>query len=178
MKLFVLVLTAIALSSFGIKEPQREIKNFHPIDKVLFRSGQPNHKDMVELERIGIKTIVNLRNVCSDKHEIRKTALKLSEVPMRAKKITYEDIVETLVSIQKAEKPVLIHCLHGSDRTGCMVAAYRMVFNNFSKQQAIDEFLEEQYGYNRKLFPNILELLQMLDIEKLKKDVNCRLQNC
>lgn len=127
---------------------------------------------MKDLERMGVKTVINLRNVFSDKQEIKGTSITEVQIPMRAKEISYEDIVTTMCAIQTAEKPVLIHCLHGSDRTGCMVACYRMI-NGMDKDLAIQEFLEEKYGYNKRLFPNILSLLKSIDPVQLKKDVNC-----
>jgi len=148
------------------------VTNFHQVDAHLSRSGQPQKEGMKFLENKGFKTIINLRNVIDDKQEIKGTALVQVRIPMRAKKITYEDIVTTLCAIETAEKPVLIHCLHGSDRTGCMVAAYRMT-HGMSKADAIAEFQDAQYGYNKKLFPNILRLLESIDPEKLIQDVNC-----
>lgn len=146
------------------------LKNFHVVTPTVYRSGQPHKKDMKRLEQIGVKTIINLRNVIDDKQEIKGTSLIQLRIPMRAKKITYEDIVTTMCAIETAEKPVLIHCLHGSDRTGCMVAAYQML-SGMKKEEAISQFQEEQYGYNSRLFPNILELLESIDPKQLKIDV-------
>lgn len=155
-----------------LPSPKSSVRNLHRVDDNLYRSGQPQKKGMKELERRGIKTVINLRNVIDDRQEIKESSMTQVRIPMRAKKITYDDIVTTLCAIEAAEKPVLIHCLHGSDRTGCMAAAYRML-HGMSKEDAIAEFLDEQYGYNKRLFPNILALLNSLDPEKLKKDVNC-----
>ena len=174
MKYLLLLLVPLALLSFDVKTPakSKKLRNFHVVDDNLYRSAQPNRRDMKDLEAIGTKTIINLRNVFKDTHEIKGTSLVEVYIPMKAKEITYEDIVTTMCAIQAAEKPVLIHCLHGSDRTGCMVACYRMM-NGMDKEEAIEEFLDEKFGYNKRLFPNILTLLRSIDPEKLKKDVNC-----
>lgn len=147
------------------------LKNFHQVDATVYRSGQPQKKDMKQLEQMGVRTIINLRNIIDDKQEIKGTNLIQVRIPMRAKKITYEDVVTTMRALQAAEKPVLIHCLHGSDRTGCMVAAYQMMIGK-DKAQAISELQQDKFGYNKNLFPNILELLQSIDPEQLKRDVN------
>jgi protein-tyrosine phosphatase len=74
--------------------------------------------------------------------------------------------------LENSKKPALVHCLHGSDRTGAVVAAYRMTYENWSKEDAIAEFKEERFGYHEKWFPTILEVLQSIDIDSLKSDVN------
>lgn len=171
MKSYLLLLLGFSLMAFAW-EVYLPVNNFHQVDADLYRSGQPQKEGMKYLEDKGFKTIINLRNVIDDKQEIKGTNLVQVRIPMRAKKVSYEDIVTTMCAIETAEKPVLIHCLHGSDRTGCMVAAYRMM-NGMSKADAIAEFEEAKYGYNKKLFPNILTLLESIDPDKLRKDVNC-----
>ncbi|GAB5417805.1 MAG: dual specificity protein phosphatase family protein [Crocinitomicaceae bacterium] len=163
------ILTLPLLLGFSNSTPG-EIKSFHQVDENVYRSAQLQKKDMKLAEAKGIKTIINLRNVIDDKQEIKGTQLTQVRIPLRAKKLTYDDIVIVLNALEAAEKPALIHCLHGSDRTGCMVAAYRML-HGMKKEKAIAEFLENQYGYNKKLFPNILELLESIDVQKLKEDL-------
>jgi len=165
----ILLLLLIPLLSLSPNN-RGEIKNFHQIDEDLYRSAQPSKSEMKWAEEKGIKTIINLRNVIDDKQEIKGTNLKQVRIPLRAKKLTYDDIVVVLSAIEAAEKPVLIHCLHGSDRTGCMAAAYQM-YKGTDKTTAINTFLDAKYGYNRKLFPNILTLLQSIDVKKLRRDI-------
>jgi protein tyrosine/serine phosphatase len=147
-------------------------KNLYKINENLYRSDQPHKKGMYELQNLGIHTILDLRNLQNDQKEACKTKLILKRVPIKAGKISYTDILESLKIIDHSEKPVLVHCLHGSDRTGCIIAAYRMVYNNWSKDEAIAEFTDKVYGYHKKLYPNILNLLRFLDIESLKKDLD------
>lgn len=146
-------------------------KNFYKVDDSLFRSAQPSRLEMKTLSDSGIKTVLNLRLLWNDELEAKNTNLVLIHQPINTNKIAYEDIVVAMKAIHSAPKPVLIHCLHGSDRTGCMVAAYRMVFSGWTKEEAIKEFLDERFGYHQKYFPNILILLQTVDVEQLKKEL-------
>jgi tyrosine-protein phosphatase SIW14 len=66
---------------------------------------------------------------------------------------------------------LLLHCKQGSDRTGYIVAAYRMAVMNWTKEEAIREFKKGGYGYHEAAFPNIVRLLEALDIERLKLDI-------
>ncbi len=147
-------------------------RNLYKINDSVYRSEQPNKNGMCELESLGIKTILNLRNCKDDINEIKDTHLILKHIPINTWRFSYDDIVNALAVLGKSRKPILVHCLHGSDRTGAIVAAYRMTFENWSKEDAIAEFKEEKFGYHEKWFPNILDVLQSLDIEALKSDVN------
>lgn len=150
---------------------QPTVKNFHQVDEQMYRSAQPSSKEMRELERFGIKTILNVRNFIKDKSEIKGTRLIEKRISMRAKTVSYQNLKDALITIKYADKPILIHCLHGSDRTGATIAAYRVVFNHWSREEAIAEFLLPENGYNASLFPNILELLKTIDFDQLKLDV-------
>jgi protein tyrosine/serine phosphatase len=66
-----------------------------------------------------------------------------------------------------SEGPVLVHCHHGADRTGCIVAVYRMIVNDWTREAAIEEFRNGGYGYHDKMFPNLLELLETIDLTNL-----------
>lgn len=147
------------------------LNNFFKVDEMLYRAEQPRTKEMVALQQFGIKTILNLRLLKDDKFEARKTSLELRHVSVNTLKMSYEEILKAIKIIDKSEKPILIHCLHGSDRTGVVVAIYRMVKQDWTKEAAIDEFKHGGFGYHEKWFPNLLQLLETLDVEKLKSDL-------
>jgi tyrosine-protein phosphatase SIW14 len=186
-KLYLIVIFSLIVFSFsfadtpynhltGDRKPADKInvrgfRNIYKINESLYRSEQPDKKGMKELQKIGVRTILDLRSSQNDQRVADDTKLVLEHVPINTWKISYNDILKSLRIISHSEKPVLIHCLHGSDRTGCIIAAYRMVYENWSKDEAINEFLDKDYGYHEKWFPNILALLRSLDIDLLKKDL-------
>ena len=159
MKSILICILALLITS----EQLPSVRNFHKVDDHFYRSAQPSKKEMKELEAFGIKTILNVRNFIDDDCEIKKTSLKQIKVSMRAKTVSYENLKDAMIAIKHAEKPILIHCLHGSDRTGATVVAYRVIFNGWSKERAIEEFQLPENGYNAQFFPNILELLESFD---------------
>lgn len=67
--------------------------------------------------------------------------------------------------------PVLVHCQHGSDRTGTMCAIYRIVFQGWSKEKAIQEMTQGNYGFH-KIWVNLPKWIEALDIKQIKKDIN------
>jgi len=147
------------------------LSNLYKIDDQVYRSEQPNAKDMVTLRDYGIKSVLNLRNAHNDKGETKGTNLDIYHVPINTWRMSYEELVKSVAILQTADKPVLVHCIHGSDRTGCVIAAYRLIHYNWTKEEAIKELTEGGYGYHAKWFPNIIELINSLDVQKLKQDV-------
>lgn len=79
-----------------------------------------------------------------------------------------DDLIYALRVIKNAQKPILIHCWHGSDRTGATKAAYRIVVQGWSKDDAIAELRQPEFGHHEDWYPNIIELLKNLDVEKMR----------
>jgi tyrosine-protein phosphatase SIW14 len=146
--------------------------NLYKVNADLFRSEQPSKEGVETIKKLGIKTIINLRQTQTDRRILKNIGINAQHLRINTWTISYDDVLEALKLIRDSEKPVLIHCKHGSDRTGCVIAVYRMVYENASKEDAINEFLNKQYGYHETYFPNILRLLNAIDIEKVKKDLN------
>lgn len=169
MRIYILLALLFCLSAK--KNDGSVVKNLHQVSSELYRSGQPNGKGMVQLESMGIHSILNLREKIDDKQEIKNTNLQQIRIPIKTSKITYSDMVNALKAFHSAKKPVLIHCRRGSDRTGCFVACYRIVFQEWTKEKALEELLDPKYGYYDGMFPEIKEIVSTLDENKMRKDV-------
>ena len=81
------------------------------------------------------------------------------------------EMLDALQTIATADSPVLVHCWHGADRTGTVIALYRMVCQSWSREQALDELQHGDYGYHA-IFDNIPAYLQQVDIAKLRRQVS------
>jgi protein tyrosine/serine phosphatase len=146
------------------------IKNFYQLDDKLYRSAQPEGKGFQELEKLGIKNVLSFRDYHSDSDEAKGTTIRLFRVEMEAGEITDDKVIEALRIIKNAEGPILIHCWHGSDRTGLISALYRILFQGWSRKDAIDELMNGGYGYH-SMYENIPEYLRQADIDTIKKQV-------
>ena len=144
--------------------------NLHRVDEGVYRSGQPTAKDFKALEADGFREVLNLRNLHSDDDEAAATSLVLHHLRTRAKTIDEEQLTEALQVIQNRRGPILIHCWHGSDRTGAVVALYRIVFQGVSKEEAIREMTEGGYGFH-KIYSNIPETIRRADIERIRAEL-------
>ena len=149
-----------------------ELNNFYRIDEHLYRSEQPGDEAFPQLAAFGITEALNLREFHSDDDEARKTQLTLHQLKLRTGKVTEDQLTEALRIIKNSKGPLLVHCWHGSDRTGTVVATYRIVEQGWSKQQALDEMINGGYGYHAAIFPNLVELIKGLDVEQIKTALN------
>jgi protein tyrosine/serine phosphatase len=146
------------------------VRNLYRLDEKVYRSAQPTRRGFQEVQSMGIRSVLNLRDYHSDEDDAQDTVLSLYRVKMEAGEITNEKVIEALRIIGKAQGPVLIHCWHGSDRTGLISAMYRIVFQGWSKEAAIDELTYGGYGYHA-MYSNIPEYMQKVDVEEIKKRV-------
>ena len=150
--------------------PDSELANLYKIDVGVYRSEQPSLADFKALEKYGIKESLNLRNRHSDDDEAKGTAVKLHRVKMKAHSVSEEQLIRALRIIKNRKAPIVIHCHHGSDRTGAVCALYRIVFQNVSKEDAIREMTEGGFGFHR-IYKNIIRRIREADIERIKKEV-------
>ncbi|MDR0447659.1 MAG: tyrosine-protein phosphatase [Treponema sp.] len=148
------------------------VKNFYKIDEGVYRSAQPNTKAFAELEKMGISEILNLRYYFSDRNPARNSSLILHQVKMHAGNSKWEELVKALRIIKNRKGPIVIHCWHGSDRTGIVCALYRLVFQDWTKEEAIDELENGGYGYHSGVYSNIKTFIQNVDVATLKNALN------
>ena len=177
MNLFKLTFLAVFSTIFFVNAQQvdfekvesKHFKRLYKLNDSLYRSEQPNKKGFRQLEELGIKSVINFRRVKDHKKSARSGSLNLVHYPLKASELSEEEILEALRLIQAAEKPVLIHCWHGSDRTGAVAATSRIVFQDWTRERAIAELKTKGFGHHEKRFSNIVVLLKEFNAESTKE---------
>ena len=139
------------------------VQNLFRVNETLYRSGQPTPQGFTNLWNLGVRTILNMREYHKDTRKVRHTELKLLQYPIAAGEVEEKDVEACLRMILDAPKPVLVHCWHGSDRTGIIVAAWRILFENWSVEEAEAEFRDEPYGHHDFWYGNLVRLLRETD---------------
>lgn len=147
------------------------LENAFRVSDELLRCEQPEMKDVADLQKLGVKSILNLRRHHTDSSKLEEAGFKLLIERMDAGKITVDQLVAALRQFRDAPKPLLVHCWHGSDRTGTFVAAYRIVFQNWTREAALDEFVHGGFGYHERWYPNLKDLLGSIDEAELRRRV-------
>lgn len=143
--------------------------NLHKVSDTLYRSAQPASEGMCNIKKMGIKTIVNLRSLHTDDDELKQCPLKRFHIPIRTWKLKEKHVLQFLrIALDPKHQPVLVHCQHGADRTGTMLAFYRMVKQGWSKEEAIEEMTQGGYGYH-SIWKNLLTFIREADIDSYRK---------
>ncbi|MBN1476028.1 dual specificity protein phosphatase family protein [Candidatus Sumerlaeota bacterium] len=145
------------------------LENFHCVNDHLYRSAQPDSEALAEVAALGIQVVLNLRSGHDDEDEAEGLDLRLFRVPAEADEITVEQIEEALAVIQLTRGPTLVHCWHGSDRTGVVMAAYRMVVQDWSLDEAWDEMVNGGFGFHEEYMEHMREVLLDLDVEGIRQ---------
>ena len=107
--------------------------NFHQINSRLYRSAQPSLEGLSALAGSGIKTVINLRmgdDILPQEEETTKAAgMTYRNVPLSGwRRPTDAQVNAVLSLIESSTPPVLVHCERGADRTGTIIACYRIRF--------------------------------------------------
>ncbi len=144
------------------------VENLYRVDPELFRSAQPSAAGFRELEALGIKSVLDVAGGDGDDESSRGTKLKLFHVPMSAFSLRNDRVVEALrILVDPKNRPLVIHCQHGADRTGAIVALYRVIVQGWSKEDAVRE-MDEGGFHHSSLFRNLDRYVLDADIEALR----------
>src|SRR6266852_3832443 len=124
--LFALVLPAFAGSSAS------GIKNFYQVDEHVYRGAQPTDEGFQYLAKIGVKTVVDLREADersqAEERLVTAAGMKYVSVPMTGLTPPTEAEITRILGILEDDSAgaVFVHCKRGADRTGAVIAAYRI----------------------------------------------------
>lgn len=114
----------------------------------VYRGAQPKPEGYATLAAMGIRTVINLRLLHSEREAVTAAGMKSIEIPMNTFKDVNAEKVKRAIALLRdpANQPVFVHCAHGQDRTGIVVAAYRMEADGWSREDAIAEM--QAFGFN------------------------------
>ena len=120
----------------------RHLPNFHRVSENLYRGGQPTVEGIRRLAALGIKTIISFRDArenvrreqqAAEENGIRFINLHLSNW-FAARDAEIHKIIDVIMNPE--HHPVFIHCKRGADRTGTVVAVYRMLVEGWTAREA------------------------------------------
>ena len=143
------------------------VPGFAKVSDVLYRGGQPTREGFLELKKLGVRTVINLRSLHSDRELLEGLGFKYLHVSFKPWHMEDEDMVRFLKVVAEEEhQPVFVHCALGVDRTGAMVAVYRMYAEGWAAEEAMAEM--EQLGFHN-VWENLKRYLRNLDVEAVRE---------
>jgi protein tyrosine/serine phosphatase len=132
--------------------PSEGIVNFGKVNDSLYRGAQPDALGIRNLKKLGVRTILNLRMTNdvweAEAAEASANGLIYTNVPMKGfGRPTPEQVAKALAIIETLPSPVFVHCQHGCDRTGTIIACYRIRRDQWSSELALQE--AKHYGISK-----------------------------
>ena len=150
-----------------------EVPKLFLVEPNFYRSPQPTEDGFKALVmRKGLRTAVSLRASHSDDALTQGLGLRLFDFKMHAWHIEREDVVGALRALRSETRtgPTLLHCTLGADRTGLVAALYRMIYQGWSKEDALEEMEHGGFGFH-DIWINIPHFIDEIDMGQLKRDI-------
>lgn len=129
------------------------LPNFHQVHPYLYRGGEPTNKGVDKLKEMGVSTLIDLRAPTkmakAEKKYAESIGLKYINLPMSDKAPTKDQVSTLLSTIDEGKsenKPVFVHCQHGSDRTGCMIGIWRVKRDGWEFDKTYKEMRKYYFG--------------------------------
>ena len=147
------------------------VGNLYQVEAGFYRGAQPSAIGFRELAALGIGTVLDLAGGAGDARYVTDGTVKLFHVPMSAWGLRDDLVLKALrIMTDPQNRPLMIHCAHGADRTGAMVALYRVVVQGWTKEQAVREMNQGGYHHNG-LFRNLDRYVLNVNVDALRKEL-------
>lgn len=138
------VFFSIGLAAAAAAPKGQDLPNFQQVNERVYRGGQPTAEGFKVLSKLGVKTVIDLQGDSPIKDEeflVKAAGMRYINIPMRGMETpTNEHIIQALALMNDANAgPVFVHCHRGADRTGAVIACYRITHDGWDNSKALKE---------------------------------------
>ena len=136
---------------------RESFQNLHQISSEMWRSNQPNPRQIAEHVRVrGIKTIINLRGPSTrgyyllEQEACAQNGVELVDFQVYSRDTpTVDRVLEAKALFESIEYPALMHCKSGADRAGLMSVLY-VIFRMDEPVRTAVQQLSKKYLHMRE----------------------------
>jgi protein tyrosine/serine phosphatase len=144
------------------------VPNSRKVSDGLYRGAQPDEEGFESLRALGVRTVINLRGNDSNRDRYAPGQFDSIRIPMDGFDPRDEQVVEFLrVAGAPDAQPVFVHCQHGADRTGVLIAMHRVVIDGWTREQAIAEMTRGGTRFHA-LYGNLIKFVRDADVEAIR----------
>ena len=121
------------------------LPNFHKVGDRVYRGGQPEDGAFSRLAGMGVKTVIDLRGAehseAREKSLVEAAGMHYVSIPMWGMRSPSDEQVSSVLKLMNdpSAGPVFVHCKRGADRTGAVVACYRIEHDHWDSASALKE---------------------------------------
>ena len=129
------------------------IQNFWQVDDHVYRGAQPSDQGFQNLAKLGVKTVIDLREADGrskvEEKVVTTAGMRYVNIPMTGlTPPTTEQMTKILALLQDGSSgPVFVHCKRGADRTGAVIAVYRIQHDQWENRRALSEAMSRGMGW-------------------------------
>jgi tyrosine-protein phosphatase SIW14 len=129
------------------------VSNFGQVAPRLYRGAQPSDAGFVALRALGVDTVVSFtlgaESIADEARRVRAIGMDHISIPWSASHEPSPDAVNAFLAIfrEHPDRTVFVHCWQGVDRTGVMVALYRIAHDGWTVPRALDEMRAFHYRF-------------------------------
>jgi len=148
-----IALVFLGLPMFGATPSTPGINNFHQIDANVYRGGQPTETGFKYLASVGVKVVIDLREhdgrALAEEKVVTASGMRYVNVPMTGLTPPTADETRKILALLEdpAAGPVFVHCKRGADRTGAVIAAYRIDHDKWDNARALREAMDDHMSF-------------------------------
>jgi protein tyrosine/serine phosphatase len=142
---FRLGIAAAILSGAAFAQVPAGVGNFHQVNDRLYRGAQPTAAGFENLAKLGVKTVIDLCESGSRSRAERKivesAGMRYIGIPFSGHAAPTREQLSRVLAVfdDPAAGPLFVHCRRGADRTGTVVACYRVGHDHWANSQALAE---------------------------------------
>lgn len=132
------------------------VSNFGEVTPHLFRGGQPTLAGYEQLKQMGIDIVVDLRlsGKGNEQKDVNKAGMKFVSLEWHCM-FPHDEVFAKFLKLLRdnPDKKIFVHCRYGDDRTGMMIAAYRMANQGWTPEEARREM--QKFGFHPLVCPRL-----------------------
>ena len=147
------------------------IGNFDQVNDHVYRGAQPTEEGFKYLSKIGVKTILDLREnderTIEERRMVTGAGMEYVNVPMTGLTPPTEGETSKVLALLENETsgPVFVHCKEGKDRTGAVIAAYRIDHDGWDSARALKDAMNHHMSFFQFPRQNYIKTFQARTVE-------------
>jgi tyrosine-protein phosphatase SIW14 len=142
-----LLLVVLTVSVWAAPPSPVDVPNFHRVDDHVCRGAQPDTQGWKDLAHLGVKVVLDLRPDGElqehwsrlEEKAVQAAGMRYISLPMQGWALPKDVQITRALEVLRSGESVFVHCRGGKDRTGTVIACYRIAQDHWDIERALAE---------------------------------------